>query len=68
MPRKLVCISAFLFLIVSITAAQSSRHFTFHYAFTIKKVPEGQKIRVWFPAAHSAAFFEIHIRTVRGGA
>lgn len=66
MPRKLVCISAFVFLIVSVAAAQSSRHFTFHYAFTVKDVPEGQKIRVWFPIAHSDDFQDVKIISAKG--
>lgn len=66
MPRKLVCISVFVLLIVSIAAAQSSRHFTFRYAFTVKGVPEGQKIRVWFPAAHSDDFQDVKITSAKG--
>jgi len=66
MPRKLVCISAFVVLIVSIAAAQSSRHFAFHYAFTVKNVPGGQKIRVWFPAAHSDDFQDVKIISAKG--
>lgn len=66
MPRKLVSISAFVFLMVTIAAAQSSRHFTFHYAFTVKNVPEGQKIRVWFPAAHSDDFQDVKITSAKG--
>src|SRR5512140_145330 len=61
MPRKLVCISIFLFLISSILSAQSSRHFTFHYAFTVKNIPAGQKVRVWFPAAHSDSFQDVRV-------
>lgn len=66
MPRKLLCISLSAFLVVSIAAAQSSRHFTFHYAFTVKDVPEGQKIRIWFPAAHSDDFQDIKVIAANG--
>src|SRR5690349_12435451 len=66
MPRKLVCLSVFAFVIASIASAQSSRHFTFHYAFTVKDVPEGQKIRVWFPAAHSDDFQDVKITSAKG--
>ncbi len=66
MPRKLLCISAFVFLVVSITAAQSSRHFTFRYAFTVKDVPEGQKVRVWFPVAHSDDFQDVKVTSAKG--
>lgn len=66
MPRKSFSIAAFVFLAVSIISAQSSRHFTFHYAFTVKNVPEGQKIRVWFPAAHSDDFQDVKITSAKG--
>ena len=66
MPRKLVYIPVFVLLIVSLASAQSSRHFTFHYAFTVKNVPAGQKIRVWFPAAHSDDFQEVRIISAQG--
>ncbi len=66
MPRKLVCISAFVFLITSIASAQASRHFTFHYGFTVKDVPPGQKLRVWFPAAHSDDFQDVKVISAKG--
>lgn len=46
--------------------AQESRHFTFHYAFTVKNVPTGKRVRVWIPAAQSDAFQEIKIVSVKG--
>jgi transglutaminase-like putative cysteine protease len=61
MPRKLVCISIFLSVISSCLSAQSSRHFTFHYAFTVKNAPAGQKVRLWFPVAHSDAFQDVRV-------
>src|SRR5690242_14390890 len=66
MPRKSFSIAAFVFLAVSIISAQSSRHFTFHYAFTVKKVSEGQKVRVWFPAAHSDDFQDVKVTSAKG--
>jgi transglutaminase-like putative cysteine protease len=36
--------------------AQKERHFVFHYAFTVKDVPAGKEVRVWFPRAHSDAY------------
>jgi transglutaminase superfamily protein len=66
MPRKLVCFSIFLSLISSALSAQSSRHFTFHYAFTVKNIPEGQRIRVWFPAAHSDDFQDVKVVSAKG--
>ena len=47
-----------LFAIVALPLAahaQKERHFTFHYAFTVKDVPAGKQVRVWFPLAHSDA-------------
>ena len=64
MPRKFVC--ALFLLISSAVPAQSSRHFTFHYAFTVKNVPEAQKIRIWFPAAHSDDFQDIKVASAKG--
>jgi len=46
--------------------AQQARHFTFHYAFTVKNVAAGQKVRVWFPAAHSDEFQQIKVTSVTG--
>ena len=52
----------FLFLSFgSLASAQAVRHFTFHYGFTIKDVPAGERVRIWFPAAHSDEFQEIHV-------
>ena len=66
MSRKLFPVSAFVLLVVSIASSQSSRHFTFHYAFTVKNVPAGQKIRIWFPAAHSDNFQDVKIISAKG--
>lgn len=46
--------------------AQSSRHFTFHYEFTVKNVPTGKKVRIWIPAAHSDAYQEVRVISARG--
>jgi len=66
MPRKFVCTTAFLLLIASAALAQYTRHFSFHYAFTVKNVPEGQRIRVWFPAAHSDPYQDVHMISATG--
>ncbi len=50
-------LAVFALLAVSLAAhAQKERHFAFHYAFTVKDVPAGKEVRVWFPQAHSDAF------------
>ena len=48
------------------TLAQNERHFTFHYAFTVKNVSPGERLRVWIPLAHSDAFQEVKV-TSKGG-
>src|SRR5882672_9921985 len=53
--------------LLSISAwAQGSRHFTFHYGFTVKDVAAGQKVRVWIPAAHSDDFQEVKVVSASG--
>ncbi len=46
--------------------AQNERHFTFHYAFTVKNVTSGERVRVWIPLAHSDAYQDVHV-TASGG-
>jgi transglutaminase-like putative cysteine protease len=66
MLRKL-CVLSFLFFLVSLASlAQDSRHFTFHYAFTVKNLPGGKKVRIWMPAAQSDAFQEVKIVSAKG--
>jgi len=65
MPRKfLVCIC--LFVLGLSAAAQESRHFTFHYAFTVKNLPEGKTVRVWIPAAQSDAWQDVKVKAAKG--
>ena len=66
MLRKLASASVFCFLITSLTAAQSSRHFTFHYGFTVKNVPAGEPVRVWFPQAHSDPYQGVRVISAKG--
>jgi transglutaminase-like putative cysteine protease len=41
--------------------AQSERHFTFHYSFTVKNIPAGSQVRVWMPLAHSDAYQSVAV-------
>jgi transglutaminase-like putative cysteine protease len=41
--------------------AQSERHFTFHYSFTVKNLPAGSQVRVWMPLAHSDAYQSVAV-------
>ncbi len=65
MLRKL-CVLLSLFVFALASSAQESRHFTFHYDFTIKNLPAGKKVRIWFPAAHSDAFQEVKVISAKG--
>lgn len=54
-----------LVLLTSLFAfAQQSRHFTFHYAFSVRNVQSGQKIEIWFPQASSGQFQEVKVVSV----
>jgi hypothetical protein len=66
MLRK-ICVLLSLFFVFSLAAfTQESRHFIFHYAFTIKNLPAGKKVRIWFPQAQSDAWQEVKIVAVKG--
>jgi transglutaminase superfamily protein len=49
-----------------LASAQASRDFTFRYAFTVKNVPEGEKLRIWFPMSHSDSFQQVRAVTETG--
>src|ERR1700683_5329346 len=56
-----------LLLFLSLPAlAQNERHCTFHYAFTVKNVSPGERLRVWIPLAHSDAFQEVKVISKSG--
>jgi len=66
MPRRIL-ISLLLLLVPGMSAlAQSTRHFTFHYAFTVKNVPSGEKLRIWIPVSHSNDFQEVKVISATG--
>jgi len=46
--------------------AQDIRHFTFHYAFTVKDVSSGEKVRIWIPQSHSDAFQTVKVISATG--
>jgi hypothetical protein len=63
---RTICV-ALCFLASTLSAfAQQSRHFTFHYAFTVKNLPAGKKVRIWIPAAHSDAYQEVKVISAKG--
>jgi hypothetical protein len=49
-----------------LASAQETRHFTFHYGFTVKNLLLGDQVRIWFPAAHSDAFQEVRVVSATG--
>ena len=66
MLRKLCVLSSLLFVCALVAGAQDSRHFTFHYGFTVKNLPSGKGVRIWIPAAQSDAFQEVKIVSAKG--
>lgn len=65
MLRRSLTFFAVLALSVG-AAAQAERHFTFHYGFTVKGVPAGSRVRVWFPLAKSDAYQSVQVVTKQG--
>jgi transglutaminase-like putative cysteine protease len=66
MLRKLCVLSSLLFALAIVSHAQDTRHFTFHYAFTLKNLPAGKKVRIWIPAAQSDTYQEVKIISAKG--
>src|SRR5208337_2458017 len=67
MVRKALPLLRLLLLVsAAIAAAQETRHFTFHYGFTVKDVSAGEKVRVWIPQAHSDAFQVVKVVSATG--
>jgi len=66
MLRKILAVFFSTLVLITIASAQATRHFTFHYAFTVKDIPAGGKLRIWIPAAHSDAFQEVKIVSATG--
>jgi transglutaminase-like putative cysteine protease len=66
MLRRISVLLSLLFVFSLVSSAQDSRHFTFHYTFTVKNLPAGKKVRIWFPAAQSDAFQEVKVVAAKG--
>src|SRR6266487_4808032 len=66
MPRKLFLHPLLFLAVVSFASGQSVLHFTFHFSFTVKDVPAGERTRIWFPAAHSDDYQEIRVVAAKG--
>ncbi|MGA2858336.1 MAG: transglutaminase domain-containing protein [Candidatus Sulfotelmatobacter sp.] len=65
MLRRLAAL-LFLLVLTLTAAAQESRHFTFHYGFTVKNLPAGEEVRVWIPAAQPDAYQEVRVISATG--
>jgi transglutaminase-like putative cysteine protease len=64
---RTLCVSASLLFGLTLSlAAQDSRHFTFHYAFTVKNIAAGKNVRIWIPEARSDAFQKVRIVSAQG--
>jgi len=67
MFRKTLPLLTLLSLVfATIASAQETRHFTFHYSFTVKNVPAGEKVRVWIPMSHSDSFQAVKVISATG--
>jgi hypothetical protein len=66
MLRKLCVVSSLLVALGNASLAQDSRHFTFHYAFTVKNLSAGKKVRIWIPAAQSDPYQEVKVVSAKG--
>jgi transglutaminase-like putative cysteine protease len=64
--KALLLLPLSLIVFAAIASAQETRHFTFHYAFTVKDVSAGEKVRIWIPAAHSDAFQAVKVISATG--
>jgi len=65
MLRRLLSLALLLLSSLAVQA-QATRHFTFRYGFTVKDVPAGQRIDIWFPKAHTDAYQEIRMVSAKG--
>ena len=66
MLRKLCALSSLLLALAISSLAQDSRHFTFHYGFTVKNLQADKKVRIWIPAAQSDAYQDVKIISAKG--
>lgn len=66
MLRKAVFCFILFLAFDCLALAQATRHFTFHYGFTVKAVPAGERVRIWFPAAHSGQYQEVRVLSAKG--
>jgi hypothetical protein len=61
-----VALSSSHLIVAETGSATNSRHFTFHYSFTVKNVTPGEHVRVWIPLAHSDQFQDVKVTAKSG--
>jgi transglutaminase-like putative cysteine protease len=66
MLRKLVFCSIFVACLETIASGQAARHFTFTYAFSVRGLAAGERVRIWFPTAHSDPYQDVRIVSAKG--
>jgi transglutaminase-like putative cysteine protease len=66
MLRKLGLPLLFLVAFARLVSAQETRHFTFHYGFTVKNIPAGERVRIWIPTAEPSDFQEVRVVSANG--
>jgi transglutaminase-like putative cysteine protease len=49
-----------------VSAQTAQHHFTFRYAFSVKNLTPGQRLRVWIPLAHSDAWQQVLVLSKSG--
>jgi transglutaminase-like putative cysteine protease len=63
---SLLVVLSSLFGVAQPAPPARERHFTFDYAFTVKNVQPGQRVRVWIPLAHSNDFQDVKVVSTSG--
>jgi transglutaminase-like putative cysteine protease len=66
MQRKLALCGFLCLALAAVASPQAVRRFTFHYGFTVKDVPAGERVRIWFPAARSDEYQDVRITSAKG--
>ena len=59
---------ALVFATIPAMAAETSksRHFTFHYGFSVRGVEQGKPMQVWLPLAHSDHYQDVRVISTHG--
>ena len=66
MLRRIQPVLFVILILAPVSFAQSVRHFSFHYAFTVKNLSPGESVRIWMPIAQSDAYQDIKVISAKG--